>query len=77
MKTKNRIWLILLIVVGLVLILSNSCKKVNPTQPHFATEYRTGVLTDLRVITGVILFLTDIFFPDNQLWCLIVIWVCE
>ncbi len=36
MKTKNRIWLIPLIVMGLVLILTNSCKK----------EEETGGLTD-------------------------------
>jgi len=47
MKRKNRIWLIPLIVMGLVLILTNSCKK----------EVETGGLTDKdgNVYTSVII----------------------
>ena len=50
MKTKNRIWLIPLIVMGLGLILTNSCKKDDD-------EVETGGLTDKdgNVYTSVII----------------------
>ena len=61
MKTKNRIWFIILIVVGLVLILSNSCKKNNPTPP----DIKPSTVTDRdgniygKVIIGTQVWLTE------------------
>ena len=52
MKTKNRIWLCPLIVMGLVLILTNSCKKdEEPTDK--ITDKDGNVYTSVTIGTQV------------------------
>jgi uncharacterized protein (TIGR02145 family) len=52
MKTKNRIWLIPLIVMGLVLILTHSCKKDENT-PETITDKDGNVYTSVTIGTQV------------------------
>ena len=61
MKTKNRIWFILLIVAGSALIFSIGCNKDNPTQP----DIKPSAITDGdgniygKVIIGTQVWLTE------------------
>jgi uncharacterized protein (TIGR02145 family) len=61
MKTKNRIWICHLIVIGLVLILTNSCKKDTQTQhdkPSTITDVDGNIY--LTVIIG-----TQVWMNEN------------
>ena len=49
MKTKNRIWLIPLIVMGLVLIITNSCKK--DEEPETITDVDGNTYTSVKIGT--------------------------
>ena len=61
MKTKNRVWYILFIVVGSVLVISNSCKKDNPTQSVIKLSAVTDVDGNIygKVIIGTQIWLTE------------------
>jgi uncharacterized protein (TIGR02145 family) len=60
-KTKNRIWFILLIVGGLVLIISNSCNKDNTRQPDIKPSTVTDGDGNIygKVIIGTQVWLTE------------------
>ena len=49
MKTKNRIWLIPLIIMGLVLIITNSCKK--DEEPETITDVDGNTYTSVKIGT--------------------------
>jgi uncharacterized protein (TIGR02145 family) len=51
MKTKNRIWHCLLMVMGLVIILSNSCKKDNNNPSTTITDKDGNVYTSVTIGT--------------------------
>jgi uncharacterized protein (TIGR02145 family) len=56
MKTKNRIWIFHLIVMGLVLILTNSCKKDTQTQndkPSTVTDVEGNIYHTITIGTQV------------------------
>jgi uncharacterized protein (TIGR02145 family) len=52
MKTKNRIWICPLIVMGLILILANSCKK-DGYNPPYMTDQDGNVYTSVTIGTQV------------------------
>jgi len=54
MKTKNRIWICHLLVIGLVLILANNCKKDNNNNPAaIITDIDGNVYTSVAIGTQV------------------------